>query len=223
MAQVTPMARRIIGGRPDSPAGRPDESGGPSETGPADRRPAPDGAGNPHIDDWPWTNDAIPGSHEPASGHGPANDARPGKVPSTSRAPMTTRIRRSAMTPRSVGTPRSATTPRSLATMSRAKSGQAASGQAATRPDRTLRIREPVRCHGQKRHRCMPPGPAALKNLEPVGGGYLDLRLPWLTLHPRWSRTRLPDPHRADHLRPGQLPRPPRSGRPGRGMAGRHH
>ena len=28
----------------------------------------------------------------------------------------------------------------------------------------------------------LPPGPAALKNLEPVGGGYLDLRLPWLTL-----------------------------------------
>ena len=28
----------------------------------------------------------------------------------------------------------------------------------------------------------LPPGPAALKNLPPVGSGFLDLRLPWLTL-----------------------------------------
>jgi hypothetical protein len=30
--------------------------------------------------------------------------------------------------------------------------------------------------------RLVPPGPTALKNLQPVGSGYLDLRLPWLTL-----------------------------------------
>ena len=28
----------------------------------------------------------------------------------------------------------------------------------------------------------LPPGPAALRNLPPVGSGFLDLRLPWLTL-----------------------------------------
>jgi hypothetical protein len=28
----------------------------------------------------------------------------------------------------------------------------------------------------------LPPGPVALKNLQPAGSGYLDLRIPWLTL-----------------------------------------
>ncbi len=28
----------------------------------------------------------------------------------------------------------------------------------------------------------LPPGPAALKNLQPAGSGFLDLRIPWLTL-----------------------------------------
>ena len=177
------------GGRPDD-GGIP-ESGDPSETGPADRRPAPDGAGNPHIDDWPWTNDAIPGSHEPACGHGPGNDAPSGEgaIEPGSHDNADPAIGDDSAIGEDCAIGEDSAIGSAIGEDSAIggddepgeewPGGEWPGGDSAG-PDPEDSGAGPV--PWPEATPLLPPGPAALKNLEPVGGGYLDLRLPWLTL-----------------------------------------
>jgi hypothetical protein len=145
----------------------PPETDGPPATGPAGgQRAGPGDDSSPHLDDWPWNNDPVPGQHEPAPEHAagddstadqdwPTGDGQPGCGQPGCGQP-------------GCGQPGCGQPGCERPTADAGGPGGEGSGSGQVPwPDATPFV---------------PPGPAALKNLQPAGSGFLDLRLPWLTL-----------------------------------------
>ena len=164
----------------DSP---PDPGGGLPDSGPSGGQSAgPGGDSSPHLDDWPWNNDPARGTGSPgedssagsgssgqesgdnATGAGPEPDQDPGPDPGPpDPGPPDPG-------PPDPGPPEDA--------------GSQPDGRRHRGGDRDPagESPEPVPVPWPDATSFLPPGPAALKNLQPAGSGFLDLRLHWLTL-----------------------------------------
>ena len=154
------------GGLPGT--GGPRDTDGPSGAGSASGQPAgPDDESSPHLDDWPWNNDPARGTSPAAADCSVDSDSSEqesggkatggGPEPDEDPAP-------GPDAPHDAGSQSDAM-----------RHGPDDPNPASERPglgpmpwpDATP---------------CLPPAPAALHNLQPAGSGFLDLRLPWLTL-----------------------------------------
>jgi hypothetical protein len=149
---------------------------GPTDTDPADGRPADD-ACNPHTDDWPWINDPAPGMHKPTPAHDSSDRDDPPRQGTLSNSDG--------------GSLHDWPTSEDFA-----DEGQSPADEDWHRDDDQsgdhrpfYDFDDPVRENSRadpvpwpEATTFLPPGPAALKNLQPAGSGYLDLRIPWITL-----------------------------------------
>ena len=191
---------------PDPGGGLPDS--GPSGGQPA----GPGGDSSPHLDDWPWNNDPARGTSSPgegssagsgssgqesgdnATGAGPEPDQDPGPDPGLPDPGLPDPGLPDPGLPDpglpdpglpDPGLPDPAADPGP-------PDPDAAAWDAGSQPDGRRRGAgdqdpagerpEPVPVPWPDATSFLPPGPAALKNLQPAGSGFLDLRLHWLTL-----------------------------------------
>jgi hypothetical protein len=155
------------GGGPPGFGGGPVGSGAPSGTGLAGGQPAGPGAdSSPHLDDWPWDNDLVRGRSSSGEDSVGSDSSEPGfgdhavgggPEPDEDSAPDPD------------APPEAGDQPEAMwdGVDGRSPAGESPALGSMTWPDATP---------------FLPPGPAALKNLQPAGSGFLDLRLPWLTL-----------------------------------------
>ncbi len=155
------------------PPGSPPDAECPPGTGPGSEG-EPD-ASSPHLDDWPWNNDPDPTGTKAGARPGTAdeNPDRTGEDSSASEnaPPAQERPEDDNCQPGGRWPGADEDDP-----------GCESTGRGADEDD--------PGCEGTGRGPMpwpeatplLPPGPAALKNLPPAGGGLLDLRLPWLTL-----------------------------------------
>ncbi len=130
----------------------------PDPQPPVDPQP-PDDQPGPHLDDWPWNDDPAPAT-------GNTTEPKPGKThqpkPGKGSAP---RDEGASGTETQADDDNPAND--NPANENLLPGGQSPLARPGSWPEATPFI---------------PPGPAALRNLPPVGSGFLDLRLPWATL-----------------------------------------
>jgi hypothetical protein len=152
----------------DAGAGSGSGSGGPPAAGPSTGGAASDAAGRPIVDDWPWSSDPVTSQTEAGSGCDSAvgGDVSIDAAAGDDAAADKSSARSEEDAPVSEEWPQDDGQPGSYRPAADAVDDGPGSGPVPW-PEVT-----PV----------LAPGPAALKNLQPAGSGFLDLRLPWCTL-----------------------------------------
>jgi hypothetical protein len=156
---------------PPPPEG-PADTDCPPSAGPAGSSPAADDASNPLLEDWPWNSDRSPGKN-PSPGKNKASAGQDTADPCNSPG---------------LGSPQDPDSPGG--TDSPADEDWPAEDKCQPGGDWPAYEADDPPCMDPQARPVpwpeatpfLPSGPAALKNLPPAGSGFLDLRIPWITL-----------------------------------------
>ena len=199
--------------------GGPSDTNGPSTTGgPPGARSAsgqtsgPNDEISPHLDDWPWNNNPVPGARETPPGHDSSDQRHPPCQDSATDSGSRTRTDAIEQDPYTDTEPMAGEgswtdenwptgddrTDHDQPNDERPDHDQPSDELPGNewlgpdQPDHEPSVADPdeLGCDDSgdgampwpEATPIVPPGPTALKNLQPVGSGFLDLRLPWLTL-----------------------------------------